>query len=129
DYRHRGRDPRRAYHGRVWHAPKPRAIICDHDAGDRALLARELGMSTTAANKTVTTGIQAVQARLRPTGDGLPRLVLLRDAVVERDDELVEAKRPTSTQEEVTGYVWDTGPGKPPKETPVKEDDHGMDAV
>ncbi|MGR6923100.1 phage terminase large subunit [[Actinomadura] parvosata] len=112
-----------------WSEPRPRAIICDHDAEGRAVLERQLGMSTMAANKKVAEGIQAVQARLRPAGDGKPRLFILRDSVTRRDTELVEAKKPTCTAEEIVGYVWDSTPGKPPKETPVKENDHGMDAM
>lgn len=113
----------------VWQAPKPRAVICDHDAEDRATLERHLGMGTVAAKKTVKDGIQAVAGRLRPAGDGKPRLFISRDAVVDRDVELAEAKRPTSTVEEVVGYIWDAQPGKQPKEQPVKQDDHGMDAM
>jgi phage terminase large subunit len=48
---------------------------------------------------------------------------------VRRDQELADAKKPCSTVEEVTGYVWDAQPGKQPKEAPVKQDDHGMDAL
>ncbi len=119
----------------VWKEPKPRAIICDHDAEDRATLEKHLGMSTSAAKKTVSDGIQAVQARLKPAGDGKPRLFIMRGALVERDEELASAKKPCSTQEEVTGYVWDRGSaqqqaaGKAPKEAPVKENDHGLDAL
>ena len=112
-----------------WTEPRPRAIICDHDAEGRAVLERELGMSTIPAHKTVTDGIQAVQARLRPAGDGRPRLFLMRDCVVTRDPELAEAKKPSSTAEEIVGYVWDTGAGKAIKEQPLKENDHGADAL
>jgi hypothetical protein len=111
-----------------WTEPRPRAIICDHDAEDRATLERHLGMGTSAAKKTVKDGIQAVQSRLRPAGDGRPRFFICRDALVERDPDLDDAKKPCSTAEEIVGYVWDAQPGKPPKETPVKENDHGMDA-
>lgn len=114
--------------GGKWIEPRPRAIICDHDAEDRATLERHLGMSTVAAKKTVSDGIQAVQARLRPAGDGRARLFVLRDALVERDPELDDAKKPCSTTEEVTGYVWAVKPGGVMKEEPVKQDDHGMDA-
>lgn len=114
--------------GGRWLEPRPRAIICDHDAEDRATLERHLGMSTVAAPKAVSPGIQAVQARFKRAGDGRARVFLIRDAVLERDPELVDAKKPTCTIEEVPGYVWDSAAGKPPKETPVKEDDHGMDA-
>ncbi|WP_037322848.1 phage terminase large subunit [Amycolatopsis thermoflava] len=112
-----------------WREPRPRAVICDHDAEDRATLERHLGLGTVAAKKTVSDGIQAVQARLRPAGDGKPRLFLLRDSLVERDSDLEAAAKPLSTVDEIPGYVWDVSEGKPPKETPVKENDHGVDAL
>jgi phage terminase large subunit len=112
-----------------WTEPRPRSVICDHDAEDRATLERHLGMGTSAAKKTVKDGIQAAQSRLRPAGDGKPRVFILRDALVERDPELEDAKKPCSTAEEIVGYIWDAQPGKPPKEAPVKENDHGMDAM
>ncbi|MEU0465032.1 phage terminase large subunit [Amycolatopsis sp. NPDC006131] len=112
-----------------WREPRPRAVICDHDAEDRATLERHLGLGTVAAKKTVSDGIQAVQARWRLAGDGKPRLFLLRDSLVERDPELEAAAKPLSTVDEVPGYVWDVSEGKPPKETPVKENDHGVDAL
>lgn len=114
---------------RSWREPKPRGIICDHDAEGRAVLQRETGIGTRPANKSVTAGIQVVQKRLRRAGDGRPRIFLMRGAVVERDLELADAKRPTSTVEEIVGYVWDTGNGKAVKEVPLKQDDHGMDAM
>lgn len=110
-----------------WTEPRPTAVICDHDAEDRATLERHLGMSTVAATKTVSDGIQAAAQRLRTAADGRPRVYFLRDAVVHRDSELEDAKRPCSTIEEVPGYVWDTGGGRKIKETPLKENDHGMD--
>jgi phage terminase large subunit len=116
--------------------PRPRMIICDHDAEGRATLEKHLGMSTKAAKKTVEDGIQAVKARLkRSDADGRPRVYLCEDAIVERDKDLLDRKKPTSTLEEIVGYIWDRGTsvaqnaGKPPKEHPVKEDDHGMDAM
>jgi phage terminase large subunit len=113
-----------------WKEPKPRAIVCDHDAEGRAQLERELGLSTVAATKAVTEGIQAVQKRLRPAGElGKPRIMIMRDSTVKRDAELADAKKPTSTAEEVVGYVWDRGTGKAIKENPVKLDDHGCDAM
>lgn len=114
----------------VWTEPRPRAVICDHDAEGRATLERHLGIRTTAANKTVTTGLQAVQGRLRAAGDGKPRLLVLAGAPTYRDPALVEALKPCSTVEEFPGYVWAPGPdGRPAKEEPLKEDDHGLDAT
>lgn len=109
--------------------PRPQAIYCDHDAEDRATLERHLEMTTEGAYKAVSPGLQAVASRLRPAGDGLPRLVFFRDALVERDPALDESKRPASTVEEFDGYVWDTANGRRTGEAPVKRDDHGMDAL
>lgn len=110
--------------------PEPVAMtICDHDAEDRATLHAH-GIGTTAAHKEVRLGIQAVQERLRIAGDGRPRLMLLRDSLVERDERLAEAKRPWSTDQEFDSYRWPQGiDGRALKEEPVKADDHGLDCV
>lgn len=116
----------------AWREPVPRGIVCDHDAEGRAVFSREVGVGTVAAIKTVAEGIQAVQKRLQPAGDGKPRLFIMRDACVERDAALADAKKPTCTAEEIAGYVWDPSGQtrtQTPKETPLKENDHGMDAM
>lgn len=110
--------------GGRWIEPRPVDIICDHDAEDRATLERYLGMSTSAAVKTVSDGIQAVQSRMVPAEDGKARLFMLRDSVVRRDPELDTAGKPAATTEEVPGYVWDEK-----KDAPVKENDHGLDCM
>lgn len=111
-------------HG-TWKEPKPRAIVCDHQASDRATLERHLGLSTIPAYKAVTTGIQAVQGRLRAESDGKPRLFVLRDSVWQVDEELREHNLPTCSGDEFSSYVWaDTA-----KEQPVKAYDDGMDAM
>jgi len=105
------------------------ANIADHDAEDRATLARH-GITTQPAHKAVSVGIEAVAARLRPAGDGRPRLFILSTALVHRDEQLAESRKPTSTAEEFDGYVYPKGQdGKPMKEEPVKENDHGMDTA
>lgn len=112
-----------------WKYPKPQAIVCDHDAEDRATLERHIGMGTVPANKNVSEGIQAMQSRVRLAGDGLPRLLICRDALVERDEELHQAGKPTCSKDEIEGYVWEPAPdGKPVKDKPLKVNDHGMDA-
>ena len=109
---------------------RPQAVICDHDAEGRATLERHLGVTTTPAYKDIPEGIQAVQARLRTAGDGRPRLFVCVGALVDRDEALVEAKRPTCTEQEFDGYTWaKTADGRPNKEEPVKMDDHGLDAL
>jgi phage terminase large subunit len=105
------------------------ATIADHDAEDRATLA-EGGIVTLAATKTVSPGIQNVQERLRRASDGRPRMVFLRDSLVERDASLADAKKPTCTEEEFDGYIWQPGAdGRPQKEQPLKLHDHGMDTA
>lgn len=109
--------------------PLPRAIICDHDAEDRATLERHLGLYTVPAHKTVSDGIQATASRFRDAGDDKPRIMIFRDCVVEKDKDLADAKRPTATEEEPETYVWDTRQGMKRGEQPLKEDDDGMDAL
>ncbi len=105
------------------------ATIADWDAEDRATLDRH-GVPTIPAIKDVSPGIQAVQQRLKIAGDGRPRIFFLRDSVVEADPAMIEAKKPTSTVEEIDGYVWSKSQeGKATRENPVKVDDHGMDGT
>jgi phage terminase large subunit len=114
----------------AWTEPKPTAIICDWDAEGRATLEHNIGLSTEPAFKLVVEGIETVQRRLRIQGDGRPRLYLCRDALVEKDQSLDDAHRPTCTYEEVPDYVWkEPQSGKAPKDEPVKDNDHGCDAM
>lgn len=122
-----------------------RATVCDHDAEGRATLERHMAhargecgdasawASTSAATKDVDRGIQAVQERLRVLADGRPRLFLFRGVSLYRDADLLEAGKPTCTEEEVERYVWDrvTGGrlGDRTLEGPRKADDHGVDAM
>lgn len=107
--------------------PLPRAIICDHDAEGRATLEKHLGLRTIAADKRVLEGIQAVAARMRPAADGRPRLFYLRDALIERDRALVDAKRPTCGAEEVESYIWKLGSSSRARDEVEKDHDHAMD--
>lgn len=109
--------------------PLPRDIICDHDAEDRATLERHLGLRTRAAKKTVSDGIQAVSSRFRPAGDGKPRLMIHEHCLVERDQELVTAKKTTCLEQEPDTYRWDLRQGMKQGEHPVKELDDGLDAL
>lgn len=113
----------------LWKEPQPRDIICDHDAEGRATLEKHLEMGTSPAHKEVLEGIQAVQSRLLVQGDGKPRLYVMRGALIERDQALEDAKKPLCTEQEVVGYTWLQKPGTQLKEEPVKENDHGMDAL
>lgn len=104
---------------RQWIEPEPTAILADHDAENRARFEREIGRSLQPAKKTVNDGIDAVNTRLRER-----RLHIMRDAVVRRDQTLLQAGKPTCSQEEIVSYIWDSK-----KEKPVKEYDDGMDGM
>ena len=86
---------------------------------------------TKAADKRVTAGIQACQVRMRDAGDGKPRVFVMSSALIHNPDErLREMGKPTCTEEEFPTYSWHKGAdGKPNKEEPVKDDDHGMDTM
>ncbi len=105
------------------------ATVADHDAEDRATMA-ENGIGTAPATKDISRGLQAVSERLKVAGDRRPRLFIFNDALVETDGTLEEAKRPTSTAHEFPGYIWPkSADGRVIKETPIKENDHGMDTM
>jgi hypothetical protein len=134
-YVHHNEHPQRAHEGRIWFGPKPVAVICDHDAEDRATLDRHIGFGTQPAWKGVSDGIQYVQGRLKLAGDGLPRLRLRKNAVVEVDKSLLDRGKPTCTAEEFPVYMWKLKPGAvarlsgDQKDEPEKENDHGMDTT
>lgn len=110
--------------------PRPVAVICDHDAEDRATFERHAGIRTVPAYKAVSPGIEAVQARLRPAGDERPRLFIMRDTLLEQDEALADEHKPTCTLDEVDVYVWPKAvDGRPIKEAPIKDNDHGMDPL
>jgi phage terminase large subunit len=104
--------------------PKPKMIITDHAAQERKILEKYLKLPITLANKKINEGIQAVSSRLIVRDNGKPRIYLCENAVVHRDNSLEESKKPCSTLEEITGYVWNKE-----KDTPVDKDNHGMDAM
>ena len=109
--------------------PLPRAIICDHDAEDRATLERHLSLYTIPAQKNVSAGIQATASRFKPAGDGKPRVTIQRDSLMERDRDLTDRKLPTCLEDEPESYIWDVRQGMKHGEAPVKENDHGLDAL
>jgi phage terminase large subunit len=107
--------------------------LTDHDREDRATL-EAAGIPSAPAYKDISTGVDAVKDRLEPTmhGDGKkrPRIYFLRDALVERDEDLIEASLPFCTVQEFDGYIYQpVKEGKAIKEEPVDKDNHGMDTV
>lgn len=103
--------------------------VADHDAEDRATLERK-GIPTDRARKEIGVGIQKVQERLKKAGDGKPRLFILKDSLIEVDEDLRARNKPLSSEDEIVGYVWPRSQdNKPIKEVPVDLDNHGMDTM
>jgi phage terminase large subunit len=112
----------------------PQVIVTDHSPDGQATLQRELGVVTrgalghnapVSAYKKVKEGIEAVKVRLRSE-----RLHIFQGSVGRRDMDLVDKHKPTCTADEMPGYIWaaQVTPGHP-KDEPLKENDHGCDAL
>lgn len=108
------------------------ATICDWDAEDRATMA-EHGINTVAADKRIQVGIEKFQERLKPSGDGRPRIFFMRDSLVEVDETLKDVYQPVRTTEEFPGYIWRDMSNRREQtskdEVPMRVADHGMDAA
>jgi len=96
------------------------AFACD--PSEPAYIAKfcEAGLNAIPGFNAVIPGITAVKKRL---AEG--RLRVVRDSLRLPDATLIEARKPASVQDEMPAYVW----ADKTKETPVKEDDHGVDMV
>lgn len=106
----------------------PRVVLYDSEDPQAAtLFSQQTGLYLIMADKDIPNGIQAVRQRFEVAGDGKPRLLYLRDSLVERDVVLADAKKPTCTAQEVDVYVWDTRGGQKRGETPVDANNHGCD--
>lgn len=110
-------------------SPRPSAVVCDHDAEDRATFERHTGFGTVAAHKAVNEGIELTASRLKLAGDSRPRLMFFDDALVEKDQSLIDRRLPWRTVDEFPGYIWaPEPPGSDRKDRqPVKRNDHGID--
>lgn len=111
----------------VWTEPMPEAIICDHDAEGRRTFEKATGLGTQAANKNVYEGINAHKQRLKLDSDGLAMFYLMEDALVEKDQWLVDNLLPTCTEEEYASYVWKVSTDGRTQDEPVKKHDDGVD--
>ena len=100
----------------------------DHDATDRAILARA-GVRTKAAKKAVDQGLNSMNYKLRKQADGKPLMMFFRDALVAEDSRLRARHVPTKTVDEIPGYVWDTRSDGSITDRPTKVNDHGCDAA
>jgi len=77
------------------------------------------------AYKKVKEGIEAVKVRLRSE-----RVFFFKGTVSRRDQSLVDRRKPACTVEELPGYIWaEQKTVGSPKDEPLKENDHGADAL
>lgn len=82
------------------------------------------------ADNDILPGIGAVEKRFKPAKDGRPRLFFCRDSMKQPDPELQESKSPHRLEQEIESYVWpDPKPDRNPKEVPVDNCNHAMDAL
>jgi hypothetical protein len=116
--------------------PLPYAIVCDHDAEGRATLEKLLPqLRVEKAYKSISDGLQAVSSRLKPAGDGRPRLFFREGALWQVDQKLLDAKKPTCLVQEFDAYVWAQDSRKVAaqqgalKDVPADEYNHGMDGM
>lgn len=106
-----------------WRVPKS---FADHDAEGRERL-NAAGINTVGAEKSVLDGIQAVKSRLAEDDLGRSQIYLMEGARVHKPDPQLQMDgRPLKTVDEISGYTWDKDTDE---DEPVKEDDHGMDAM
>jgi len=111
--------------------PRPKDIVADHDPECVATFRKYSELFLNPADKTDRdAGIQELQGRFLKGDDGRPGIFFHPNARREPEDKaLVEAGRPTSTVDELSGYVWDTRDPNRPKDLPISYNDHGMDAM
>lgn len=105
-------------------------FVCDPSEPGYIQQFRNVGLSVVEAFNDISLGINNVQQRLGAGPDKRTRIVFLRDALVERDEELASKHKPTCAEEEIEAYVWPKGAdGKALKEVPMDDNNHAMDAM
>jgi phage terminase large subunit len=109
--------------------PQPEAIVCDHNDPDaKSQFEEASGLRGELADKEDRDrGIRDCQERFDLKEDNRPSVFFHPHALDhEPDATLINDGRPTSTLEELAGYVYDP---RFLKDEPIAENDHGMDAM
>jgi len=102
------------------------AVVCDHDAEDRATLSRH-GVANVAAWKSIRPGIEDVYQRIESG-----RLLVHRGSLLPHSShgELRNDGKPGGLAEELARYSWPDGKrGRGESELPVDQDNHACDAL
>jgi len=109
---------------------KIQLAVCDHDADGRDILEKVTGIRTVAAKKAIARGIEEVQYRLDPDDHDGPLIFFLKNSLVEVDQGLLEDMQPIDTVQEFSAYTWRIDlDGRPNKEEPIDDYNHGIDNV
>lgn len=110
---------------------QPVAVVADHDPEAHATWREHAKLPIENAWKEDKyESIELAQARFDVDDLGRPKIRLRPDARCHGPDAaLVDAGKPASTMDELAGYVWNTKNPEKIKEEPVKENDHGCDAM
>jgi len=103
----------------------------DHDRQEREMFAVR-GVATAAAEKDIRAGIETIR-ELLDHREGAPRLCVLADSLMEVDQRLREARKPTSLQAAMPRYRWQTVREKSDsqnvRDLPWKRDDDAIDGL
>jgi hypothetical protein len=107
--------------------------VCDSESPQEREELRSLGLTMQPAKKgpgSVKRGIDMIRERLSPAGDGRPRLFVVRGSLVDVCPTLSEQMDPLDIVQELEEYHYPVRrEGRPEDEQPVKEHDHGIDAL
>lgn len=107
-----------------------KAFACDPARPEFLVAFRKAGLPAVEAINDIEIGIRQVQEELRTAGDGLPRLIFSRSALRHPDPALVDSSQPSSVEHEFEAYIYPPKQdGKPDKELPVDNNNHGLDAL
>jgi hypothetical protein len=110
----------------------PTRLYAEHSADSRQIY-KKAGIASSPARKEIQAGIESVRMRMSPRQPGGPRLLVVKDCLVERDRELQATGRPTCLEEEVGRYVWKSAKtnagAQAVKDVPVDENNHALDAL
>jgi hypothetical protein len=88
------------------------------------------GVNAVAADNTIRSGIQLVEARQKVAGDGHARIFLLQGSRGEKDPLLDKSNKPTCLEDEVEVFVWPKdSAGRSLKEVPVDQHNHACDTT
>lgn len=122
-----------------WWIPRAKALthdmgivewVCDPAEPQNIALFNAHGLNASGAINDILPGITAVQNRIAPEGDAHPRIFILDDCLIERDEALVEARQPWCTVQEIPEYVWAKNVGgEALKDKPVDAFNHGLDTL